>query len=402
MTIQVIEKTDWDWPAIHALTNSTATTTSFRKAVEVLSNTHAIAQSQAEAWIERLSLEIARLHLEDRGDAALLELLTAFVSDLAGGLRSWRVTVPIDGVWLESETLQLDPDTVLRRPKGTDFEVEVDVGSAMLRREPFSDNLPGVILEKRVRSLDQRDRESKVFADIFALTLAKVCSVNPMRLDFQPESLIDSSYSVGSQRGYISSQRVWIHKDEEDSVMRFVTAIRSMIPVYELVWGSTGPTSAGISFARYRDGLLHPEPPEARLADAVSGLEGLLLKPEERSELQHRLALRTARVCGLLLGKPLEIYHKMTAAYDFRSVHVHGGAAKGEDRPSIEALLPAILDYLRVCLVVFLQKPDPANKDRLISRLDNALLDPQALERLKEDFSKLIISPLIPQPKKGT
>ena len=82
--------------------------------------------------------------------------------------------------------------------------------------------------------------------------------------------------------------------------------------------------------------------------------------------------------------KPIEVYNVLSQAYDIRSTFIHGSQIKSEDRNNAVKIAKKILEYARLSLLIFFQLKPLADKEKLISRIDNSLLDEQANSKLKK------------------
>jgi hypothetical protein len=148
-----------------------------------------------------------------------------------------------------------------------------------------------------------------------------------------------------------------------------------------------------IAYQRYADSLLTwGASVERRIADAVMGLESLLLRREENQELAYRLRMRIARILSVLGSDPYAAKKVANDAYTVRSAFVHGAKVNDDDRKAIikrhgsfEFLLDALLDQLRVTIVVMTVMQTA--KEELIKDIDDSFIDSLALPRLKVALS---------------
>ena len=85
----------------------------------------------------------------------------------------------------------------------------------------------------------------------------------------------------------------------------------------KIIW----PLPTNGSDALMQNGMI-----ERSIANAIMGLEGLLLKSGgEVQELAHRLSNRTAKLLSNFKYDPLEVKKIVSDAYGARSLFVHGG-----------------------------------------------------------------------------
>ena len=129
---------------------------------------------------------------------------------------------------------------------------------------------------------------------------------------------------------------------------------------------------------------------ENRITSAITCFEALYLKGKEREELSHRLCQRAAALLRLMDFTPLEVYNKLNQAYDIRSTFIHGSQSEFEHQKA-QDLCKTVLEYARISLLIFFQLKEAINKEELINKLDNSLLDDRALIKIKELIGDNII-----------
>jgi hypothetical protein len=119
----------------------------------------------------------------------------------------------------------------------------------------------------------------------------------------------------------------------------------------------------------------------------VSGLEGLFLKPEEKTDLKYKLSLRAGKLLGMTGYDAYQVREKICVAYDIRSNYAHGYISKNKDFDkvfifgSVDEFSTSIADYLRASIVALLNRP---SKTSLIQKLDDSFLDSKKEEDIKQ------------------
>ena len=112
--------------------------------------------------------------------------------------------------------------------------------------------------------------------------------------------------------------------------------------------------------------------PEDSLVDFVIGLESLLSKPEEQTELRYRFAIRGAVLLAKTRSERYDRFKELQAVYDLRSSVVHGRRVQHE---RLETLAKVAEESLReVWRSYFSHHPDASNADRPIDEIDKRLL----------------------------
>lgn len=143
------------------------------------------------------------------------------------------------------------------------------------------------------------------------------------------------------------------------------------------------PDYVRIALEAYQDDLFnHQAVPQARIAQAVMGLEALLLGEDERTELSYKLRNRAAVVLGTLRIDGRICAAVVGSAYGYRSKYVHGSVKKPPRPDEAVAIATEVGGYLRTLIVVFLVA---TGKKRLIQLCDQALIDPSSRRELEEE-----------------
>ena len=98
------------------------------------------------------------------------------------------------------------------------------------------------------------------------------------------------------------------------------------------------------------------------------------------------------RHCFDIGFRPLEVYNNLSRAYDIRSTFIHGSQIDKAQQVSAGKLCEEVLNYARVALLVFFQVRNKTDKENLINKLDNALLDEGAQTKLKDVLKEILIT----------
>ena len=146
-----------------------------------------------------------------------------------------------------------------------------------------------------------------------------------------------------------------------------------------------------IAYQRYIDALFNGDA-DNRITISITCLEALLLKGAERTELSHKLAQRVAmilKLCGI--SAPIKVYKEVKQAYDVRSTYIHGSFLTENQRRDIKSLEYSILNYARIVLSIYIQIWEKFNnKDDFVMKIDNAMLDDTAKQRLCSILDEVI------------
>ena len=128
----------------------------------------------------------------------------------------------------------------------------------------------------------------------------------------------------------------------------------------------------GLSARRLKSGVERSAPEDA-LVDFVIGLESLLSKPNDQTELRYRFAVRGAALLARTRSERYERFKELQEIYDLRSRVVHGRRAEPERLKTLAAIAEQSLR--QVWRSYFDQQRDASNADRVIDQIDRAFLE---------------------------
>jgi hypothetical protein len=314
---------------------------------------------------------------------SLFETIATFLSDIDNSPTMWKATVFLKGIWLEEESYQITDEIVIRRPNASDYEKET---FAFTSQFGFGLGFPSAsaVLELNLTLSSSMQVQQEINLLVNLLRLFKLGSVTYERYLWTSNSITRIGAQMCSGAKNVTHYKYELDSQQIPELSKFLPIMKPCFPNMNL--NITNPDLGAISFNRYLDALIRPGPPESRITSAITCLESLYLKGEERMELSHRLAQRVSNLLRLLDldYRPLEVYNKLILAYDIRSTFIHGASTKEEHRSRLPALCETVMQYARVSLLVFFQLKDTLKKERLINKLDNSLLDTGSCNKLKE------------------
>lgn len=225
--------------------------------------------------------------------------------------------------------------------------------------------------------------QQKVEQAITILRLFKAGSARYLSYTTDSESLTDmfARGSISSSgTPYVSHQLCIINNDDVPRLEYFWRRLTELLPP-DGYRSNTQVEPLGIAYQRYSDALLMSGTTvERKIADAVMGLESLVLKGSEKQESTYRLRTRVAKLLSLLGRDPYSARIVAGDAYTVRSAFVHGDNVQSKERRKIETrhesfavLLNAVLDQLRMATIVLMVVEQ--SKDDFISLLDDSFID---------------------------
>jgi len=353
----------------------------FNKWCNKICDCYETSSKQAEDLLSKYILELSTALLENPSDEAGIRYVTDFLNALAKGDVNIVAKIWLGGVWLEINETKLDEKTLIRKPIKSDLETESPLERSLYDTRPFGDTGISCILIFQSRGKYNKDIHPLFNSRIDFFRLFKLGSIVKKNMLITNDSLINKNYvtSLGDKNG--SHYKYGLcEKDIGDLKMLY----DRILPILTLLMDKKEERVYHLSnaFQQYKEATIIASPFEKSIAFAVSCLEALCLKSEERSELSLRLAQRATILLKNYGFKPIEVFNNLTLAYEIRSLFVHGSIIKREEYPKIHELAKDILNYTRIVILIFIQLYDKIEKDAFINKINNALLDENANEKL--------------------
>ena len=389
-SFQNVEKEEWHWRDQHEfIEKAIKPLPAYVSSLATIVDRYAIAREQADFWLVRFAQLLASRATEAVSDGFLVDKVTTFINDLEKTPVDWEVVAWLDGIWLEDDAYDLPGKMLLRRPKPADIEVERQI-DVLPFGSPFGlQFLPSAVLELQLRGREgveiQRDLESI----LHVLRLYRLGSITASKVRLNPKSFVSFGGVLGPGRHVGAAHKYKFTKDDVKLFTELLAKLRPVLPVPFIESGDIDPVT--IAFQRYQEALLQPVAFESRITSAITCLEALYLKAEERMELSHRLGQRAAALLGLFGQNALEVYKSLVRAYEVRSVFIHGSQIEKNQQQALPKVSETVMEYARLSLVIFFQLKQLMDKERLLNKLDNSLLDGNAQAKLRETVTKDIL-----------
>jgi hypothetical protein len=361
---------------------------SFKTALEELKQAYP-AVSEMPNYLEGFAGTIVGICLTSGGapDSTDIEkAITGFLRDLAGGPVTYKAKVELRGVTLRSERVPLDVGMSIRQPRKEDLESTIRADVFLPHRVPN----PSAIVDIEFSATRGQNPvvQRKVQQCVALLRLFGVGSVNYTSYTMESDSIMDwaghiATLTSGDSGGALET---YVIKNEDEAKLKaFWRTMSGLMPkdIYDFQRQISHIT---LAYDRYSDALLVNGIIERRIANAVMGLEALLL--DETQELSYRLGARASKLLGLMDKPPLHVRTLINDAYRIRSTFAHGGHLTYKLKKKLEAkygetkqLLLLLLDYLRILIVTMILCH--TDKRELIDLIDDALIDEQKQQQLK-------------------
>lgn len=325
-------------------------------------------------------------------EANVNSLIATFLKDLHEEPVKYGADVELQGIVLRPESLELSYGITLRQTKVEDLEREVAVHSFVLGRG----FLPHPSAIMRIEFLGRRANEvQKRFRKAIAiLRLFKVGSVEYISSRMFSESIIDrlASGTLTSGKAGTALETYLVTEEDIQKLKRFWQIMNDSLPESFFWTDATAVDYLTIAYNRYSDALLENGLLERRIANAVMGLEALVLSGETQ-ELSYRLGIRISKLLSLLGQDPHEVKKTINDAYKVRSLFAHGSQLSYKEKKRLEStyhdqknLLLSVLDYLRTLIIVMMLSRK--GKDEFIDLVDDSLVDKKREEQLNNIISQ--------------
>lgn len=383
----------------------------------IICSTYGMEKASLDYYLSKLIDVVAWKILEGEiaDKSSLAPYVLSFLKDINHEEQGYKVIAQIQGVILQPEAIQLDENTLLRKPTREDIETERHAespfseepifytptaiieltGTTLSNSIPWKVEVPIKINNTVALTLSVRE-DLGIFDAIAILRLFRVGGVEFIKWDTHIDSVPPSTHT-SAKRIYILKSGSYLvrNKDVETLKTFWANMKRVKLPESAHHFPRKEPDELSIAYDRYCDsldvGII-----EKRISSAVMGLEALYLgeDPQDRGELRYKLGMRVGKLLSLIGYSPSEAKQKTRAAYDIRSTYVHGGILKGKNRQEYEKkygdlneFCKTIIDYLRASTVARLLRK--TSKTSLIDKIDDSFLD----IKKEEEISELLFMP---------
>lgn len=314
-----------------------------------------------------------------------------FISDLEGKPANYEVKIQFQGIVLESALIKIpEIDILLRQPIREDLEKEMPHYGPS-----FSNHLayPSAIGEINFLSHRGREIQLKVEKLTALLRLFKTGSVKHLSYSMHTDSLIDIGVvggTVTSGGHLVAIESSFIQSNDTEKLKNFIQILDPLLPSKFYMFGEGVVTPVTIAFDRYSDALLRVSIIEERIANAIMGLEALLL--EATQELSYRLGLRIAKLFSSTGEDAKKNREIIRDAYRIRNLFAHGSHLSSREKRKFEEkyetlddVLRKVLNFLRrlIIMMIVMQK----SKEEFVLMLDDALIDKEAEAQLNNKVS---------------
>jgi len=393
-----VSKPDW-LHAIQRLQVRVKADPIYDKSLDALKTQFPGHDSVIEGYLAKFVWRVLVIIVSDgTDDAHALEfksVCSRFLNDLADGPVTFLARVNLNGLVLAVPSVQVAVGITLRQPTREDIEIDTPSGWPVFGPSSIA-QIPQAIAEiQHTGSRDQHvDVQRKVHHLISMLRLFGVGSVTYTTYELESDSVIGffgGRAAFGSGVAPTARERYIVRLQDVPRLKTFWAGVSHALPtdIYDFQKQITPIT---LAYDRYSDAVLYNGIVERRVANAVMGLEALLLV--EQQELSYRLGLRIAKALSLLGKNPLDVRRRIRHAYTIRSLFAHGGHLSAKEKGKLEtkygsmkAFVVPLFDCLRTLIIVMIMLH--RDKEEVTNLLDDALIAPERHEALRQLLSPL-------------
>lgn len=331
----------------------------------------------------------------DLTESEINNYIDVFVVELKNKPIKSGATVHLEGIILHPDKIEICPGITLRKPKKEDFEIDIPTYGYDIHSHFFP---PTAFLEISITTNSSRVIQEEVKKAITILRLFKTGSVKYQTYRMYSDSISNFiGGRIGSGDTFPALEKYIIHDEDVENLKKFWNGMSSILPPTLYNFDTSQADHISIAYNSYSDSLLQPGISERRIANAIMGLEALYFKSEERSELNQRLSLRTAKLLSLFSSDPITIRRVVKGAYEVRSTYLHGSRLTEEEKErllkhydgNLNNLLKIVLEYLRKSLIIFMKTG--MSKESIISLLEDSLISKESDDKLKQKLESISI-----------
>jgi hypothetical protein len=373
VTGQPFLKQSWEYAGA-LVANGIVALPEFDAAKKVLANSGAelaLIDTFLSNFVMRIAARVAAGEIRD-AEQATAEI-DNLISSISPGPKEHRAKVELLGLILRCPQIDL-PSLIIRQTRREDLEK--DVLASGRTREPIGAPYPSAIAELEVVCAESALHNEVLPKLVAMLRLFKVAAVKHCGYR--------ASWGTGTTSWHPGDHTLptilsYIGDADVPRLKAFWRQLEKSLPKHLYEPSPSTIDYLSVAYERYCAGLLRGDIFEERVANAVMGLEALLM--EEKQELTYRCRLRAARALSYLGEDAKHVFDVLGRAYNARNAFAHGDRLSEKDKKKMgirygdyEVVYRSVMNYLRKALVssiVGTQK-----KRALIRALDESLVDP--------------------------
>jgi len=318
----------------------------------------------------------------------IIELITLFNNDLISHPPDWTVKLYVTGIWTEEKEIIINDNLLIRKPVDSDYHILVEafpLSTAFSGEPDFCDS----IFELNFNSIEQNELQNEINKTILSLQYFNLGNTQIIRSDFKPNSIVKKEYSYNYQNVGVKKWKYELNKTLKTNLTSFLEYFTPLIPPPKWEQSVNSKNAVYTAMARYKEALFNFQIIESKITNAITALEALFLKVTERSELSHKLSQRISFLLSKYGFEALKAYRTLHRAYEIRSTYIHGALMKTDEKKDFNKIEYEIMEYCRLSIIIFLELTEKYEKDNILSKIDNSILDKKANEQLDNTLQGL-------------
>lgn len=334
---------------------------------------------------------------------------------------SWDIEIWLTNISIESEEIVLADGVFLKRPKAE----QLNYVSQKWVHSKFDEITGNSIISSAILTFSLQTKRPSPFDRYQETIIQEIESwLNIFRLfrlgnifvayqSIKPFSIFEYQFSEKKEipqdkfwQGKIDSRdtsnyKYCIKKVEEELLLKFILKLKPILDKFSNKTYLKG-NSYDLALHRYNDALLKSEVNAYKVLSSISSLEALL--SDGGTELNYKMKLRVAGLLRFFNFNTIEVFNLIGIAYDLRSKLVHGSEPVRKNAKGKETLdliewardnAHEIVNYNRICLIIFLQLKSLYFKDNIITLLNHSFINEEKSNELKKLIENNVDIPIV-------
>lgn len=312
------------------------------------------------------------------------EMLGYFLNDFFNEDVEFIIEVFLQGLVIESESLDLGNSMILRQVGKEDFEEKILKHTS--RDEMIGNITACLVFKAKLKSEDIYNRiMNNLRLQILKISLISNGAVRKV-IEFPKYYSIKHGWvGVGSliDRNWYGFDKFVLRKENESE---FIEKFNRINPSLNLISkDETSIDHLSIAYNHYVESYLNQANIDKRIAQNIMGLEALF-SDENNSDLKFKLSTRIARMAKYFeYDEPILLRDFIKKAYDIRSKFAHGGHYSKKGYSLIERNFWNEMEFLNrlhniLANSILLFSLDEFSKKDFINEIDNSFIDTKYLD----------------------
>ena len=402
--------TFYDWSTekfIEFTRNEIPNTQIFNECVDEIVNLYNHPRENVESLTLQSFLRVIlhKIPNKEIDDKSIHDYIVSLVKDLDrfedNNPLYWNVMVGFRGLFLQGEEFIIGEDLTLRRPLHQDLDSTRPKTEHISEWDKMTSNVleTGSIAEFQFTTHQKNPyhtlpnevlQKIQNTTDIFLLF--KLSDLSLTFNSFMPFSIFNHGYSQRvdtpfdsvSEAGVPVQERSdYLYEMKESDIKPFERFNNRMQKILVQFKGTSylDGNPHELAFHRYKDAVLQSKANVRRILNSMSTLEAIF--GDTDGEISFKIRTRASCILQFLGINSIQAYKDLRDAYAIRSKLIHGSKLDKKLREFSQNRTHYVVEYTRVCLIVFLQLKDILSKESFINLINNSFIDQNSMNDLK-------------------